>query len=486
MILTSWSELAHASHDELRHLAGEKVRFLFTHLIPYHPYYRELLAKHRIDTRAITSTEALANLPFTSKLDLLPSEREPAKPRAFVLQPTETLIRQHAPKRELVKFAAMKLAKRDVRSLLEWEYKPVHLHFTTGRTTTQIPILYPQRDLAVLTETGLRLFETIGARKDDVVVNAFPYAPHLAFWLTYVATTGSGVLSLETGGGKIMGTEKILEAIERMKATILIALPGYGYHLLREAVERGMRFPSLRLIVLGGDRVSQGLRAKLAELLEVVGAKDAHVLATYAFTEGKTAWVQCHPESGYHLYPDLEYIELVGEDGKRVAPGERGEVVYTALDWRGSVVVRYRTGDWCAVLDFSTCRFCGRTVPRLSQDIERRSEVKELALTKVKGELVNLNAVSAVLHATPEVAEWQLEIKKRNDDPYEVDELILHIAAKRGADAKELAAQVEKRITSGLSVRPIVITHELSTLITMLGMENELKEKRIVDRRTGG
>lgn len=483
MRMIPWDSLAKRSEGALAELQNKKIAFLFRHLLCYQPVSKELFAKTSLNARSIVNGEALLSVPESSKQDLLSTEKEPARARAFILQPNEELIRHHAPKSQLLKMLSLKLAGKDPKPRLEWEYKPVHVHFTTGRTAAQIPIVYSRRDLEVLAETGVRMFETIGATKDDIVVNAFPYAPHLAFWLTAYATRASGVLTLDTGGGKIMGTDKILSALTRTKATILIGIPGYVYHLLREAHERKMSLPSLRIVVLGGERVTRGLRTKLDELLNGLGATHARVLATYAFTEGRTAWVQCHPDSGYHLYPDIEYIELLSKDGTRAKEGESGEITYTALDWRGSVVVRYRTGDWSDGIERGPCRYCGRTVPRLKSAIERRSEIKELLLTKVKGELINLNSISAILHDTPEVLEWQIEIAKRNDDPFEVDELRLHVAAKGGVDAKRLTQDVAGRVSREVMVNPVVRVHDLPALLGMLGMESELKEQRIVDRR---
>jgi len=39
------------------------------------------------------------------------------------------------------------------------------------------------------------------------MLNAFPYAPHLAFWFTYYAGLSFGVLTVSSGGGKVAGTE---------------------------------------------------------------------------------------------------------------------------------------------------------------------------------------------------------------------------------------------------------------------------------------
>lgn len=479
----SWKKLEHLSQNELQAIQNKGVRYLMQTLVPMHPFYRKLYESKGIDYRSIRTVEDLQKLPFSSKQDILPTETEPRRPRDFILQPNEELIKHVYPKGALIKMLAKKLMGVNVKAELEYEYKPVHTHFTTGRSSNQIPFVYSRYDLDLLRETGNRLFQVVGAKIEDIALSAFPYAPHLAFWLAFYAITGSGVLGLQTGGGKIMGTEKIITAIERMKATILIIIPGYGYHLFREAVAKKKDFSSLKLVVFGGERVSHGLRVKVKEMLDKLGAKDARLISTYALTEAKTAWGQCHPDSGYHLFPDLEYVELVDKEGNRVKEGEKGEVVYTNLGWRGSMVIRYKTGDICSGIEYGPCKYCGRTVPRLKTAIERSSEYKEFHLTKLKGELVNMNAFYQVLHEFPEVLEWQVEIRKHNDDPFDLDEIHLHLALKDEVDSHALEVAVGQRIASEVFIRPAIHFHPIVKLLEMLGMETELKEKRILDNR---
>lgn len=479
----SWQTIGQMPEENLKEMQNEKVRFLMRTLVPMHPFYRKLYEEKGIDYRKIGNVDDLQKLPFSSKLDILPTDAEPRKPRDFILQPNEELIKKVYPKSELLKMLAKKIIGKNVKEELEYEYKPVHTHFTTGRSTNQIPFLYSRHDLDLLKETGRRLFQVVGATKEDIALNAFPYAPHLAFWLAFYAITGSGVLGLQSGGGKILGTEKIMAAVEKMKATIFIAIPGYGYHLLREAAAKKKDFSALKIFVGGGERLSPGLRAKLKELLGSLGAKDTRILATYALTEAKTAWAQCNENSGYHLYPDLEFIELVDKDGKRVKDGEKGEVVYTNLGWRGSMVIRYRTGDICDGIEYDPCQYCGRTVPRLKTNIERSSEYKEFHLTKIKGELVNLNAFYSILNDFPEIAEWQVEIGKVNNDPFELDEIRINIAAKDGSDEKKIDHELGQRLFAGLSVAPKIRFYKLDELTKMLGLDTELKEKRIIDTR---
>lgn len=461
----------------------KQFRKFVRHQLMYSPYYREIFKQYDLTPSDFQTTDDLVKLPFTSKEDIAPTEADRARPRTFILQPDEKLIKQYAPKSTLLKILAMKVAKKDPKPMLEWEYKPVHLHFTTGRTALPTPFGYSQRDIETLKETGKRLLDVTGIDPSAVGINAFPYSPHLAFWLTYYAMTTIRMTSLATGGGKVMGTQKIIDAIERMKAAIAVFIPGYCYHLLRDAVAQQRDFSNLKYVLFGGERVSQGLRDKVKEMLAQLGASDVKILATYALTEAKTAWIQCSERSGYHTYPDLEFFELVDEEGRRVKEGEKGQLVYTALDWRGSLVVRYKTGDLTQGIEWGACPDCGRTVPRINPDIQRSSDVREFNLTKVKGELVNLNNFYPLLSGIKEIEEWQVILRKKNNDPFEVDEIVLNIAPKHGIEFASVRAMIESMVDEYVNVRVEVQEVPLAVILESLGMETELKEKRILDLR---
>jgi phenylacetate-coenzyme A ligase PaaK-like adenylate-forming protein len=183
------------------------------------------------------------------------------------------------------------------------------------------------------------------------------------------------------------------------------------------------------------------------------------------------------------LYPDIEYFEVVDRDGNRVPEGQPGELVYTALDWRGTAVVRYRTGDMTKGIEYEPCPHCGRTVPRIHPDLQRNSDIKEFSLTKVKGELVNLNDFYPLLSGDKNIDEWQIEITKQNNDPYGLDQIIVNVAPKQNVAFVTLQAKLEKAIREEMAITPIVREMPLEELLKRLGMETEVKEKRIIDSR---
>jgi len=317
----------------------------------------------------------------------------------------------------------------------------------------------------------------------DMINWILPYSPHLAFWLATFALQKIMMTSLHTGGGKIMGSTKILDATERMKASVMTVIPGYFYHLMRQAKDEGRRFENLKYIVFGGDRVSPGLKDKARDMLEAMGATEPRFYSTYAMTEGKTAWIQCAEDTGYHTYPDLDFWEVVDEDGNRVRDGDPGELVYTSLAWCGTTVLRYRTGDITKGISYDACPNCGKTVPRIHPDIQRKTEFREFHLTKVKGELVNLNAFYPILSGTKQIEEWQVQIKKKNNDPFEVDEIVVVVAMKRGAQLNTIAEALKKQIVAEAGVTPIIEEQTVAALLESMGMDTELKEQRILDLR---
>lgn len=480
---TSWSTVSHLSREEQREMQNKKLRWFFRHKLPYSPYYREQFEKLGLKFSDIQTTDDLEKIPLISKADIAPTDEDRARPRKFILQPDEHLIKKYATKKELLSIVQKKLQKKDTKSFLEKEYKPLHIHFTTGRTALPTPFTYSSYDLDMLRETGRRAFNVAGFSSSNVGLNAFPYSPHLGFWLAYYGLLEAGLTTLATGGGKVMGTQKIMDSIERLKVNVITMIPGYCYHLLREAVKQKRDFSNLKYIVFGAERVSPAFRMKVKELLKEVGANEVQILATYASTEAKTAWIQCAEHTGYHLYPDLEFIELVDKNGKRVQDGQPGEIVYTALDWRGTVVVRYRTGDMAQGIDYTPCPHCGRTVPRILPDIQRSSDIKEFHLTKIKGELVNLNNVFPLMSAIQGVDEWQLTVRKRNNDPFDLDEIVVAVSPRAGVEFPVIEDAVKKQMHSELQVGVIVEQKTTEQLIESLGMETELKEKRIVDSR---
>ncbi|MGH7889917.1 MAG: phenylacetate--CoA ligase family protein, partial [Thermodesulfobacteriota bacterium] len=395
-----WRELKELQNRKLRH-------FIRNRLYPFSPYYRELLDKNKIKPDEIRTVEDLSKIPFTSKksfIDLI-QENPSQSNLAFLLQPDSEVMRKFLPKRELLRFLSLKTLKgsNHLKTSLEKEYRPIFLTATAGTTELPIPFLYTSFDLENLKVYGKRIIDVLGIQKDQKFLNVFPYAPHLAFWLTVFAGLSGGIFMLSTGGGKTVGTEGNLRALLKIKPQFLIGVPSFVYHLLKTAKEQNPDLSFLNRIVLGAARVPQGFKRKVAALLHEMGASEVKIMGTYGFTESRSAWVECPTDieisSGYHTYPDKEVFEVIDpETGQVKGEGEDGELVYSNIDARGTCVLRYRTGDLVrGGIQYSPCPHCGRTVPRISSDIVRASNIKNVQLSKIKDTLVNLNNLEYLL-----------------------------------------------------------------------------------------
>jgi len=225
-------------------------------------------------------------------------------------------------------------------------------------------------------------------------------------------------------------------------------------------------------------------------LLAEMGAADVRVCTTYGLTEARMAWGECPmppgERSGYHLFPDLGVFEVIDPvTGEVRGEGQPGELVYTPLDARGSVVIRYRTGDHVdGGITWEPCPYCGRTVPRIVGEIRRTVSSQELRFDKIKGTIVNFDTLQHLLDDLPEVGEWQIELRKRNDDPLDVDELILHFAPVGGVNQMELERKIRARFQDETEITPNRFeVHSMAEMLQRIKLETSLKEVRVLDSR---
>lgn len=460
--------------------------YLKSRVLPFSTHYRELFKGIGLEPGDIRSMDDWAKVPFTSKSDLTVSKE---KLREFVLIPNQQTLRRE-PK---VIFNTLLHGMGHTKEKLEGEFRPLLLTSTTGRSSEPVPFLYTKHDLNHLELSGRRIMETGRSDKEYRHVNVFPYAPHLAFWQSHYAGLGFGTFMISSGGGKSMGTEGNIALIERIQPDVLIGMPTFVYHVLRQAVEEKRHWSTLKRVVLGGEKTPQGLRAKLRDLCAQLGSLGVYVISIYAFTEAKMAWTECptlphEGASGFHLYPDLGFIELVDpKTGVAVPPGAPGEIVFTPLDARGTVALRYRTGDMAeGGLTWDACPHCGRRCPRLLGPISRASEVRTLRLDKIKGTLVDFNMLEHLLDDQRGLAAWQIELRKRHDDPLECDEVYLHVAPDGNINEDTLKDVLTRRFHEVTEMKPnAILFHTVPELRNLLGVGRLLKEEKVADHRQG-
>ena len=105
-------------------------------------------------------------------------------------------------------------------------------------------------------------------------------------------------------------------------------------------------------------------------------------------------------------------------------------------------------------------------------------------VSKIKGTLVNLNMFSEILESEKKVDEWQIEIRKKDNDPYEIDELIVYVSLAGDIDHQTVKENLNSRIQAAMEIIPnriIILPHK--EILERVEMETSSKVKRIIDLR---
>ena len=107
-----------------------------------------------------------------------------------------------------------------------------------------------------------------------------------------------------------------------------------------------------------------------------------------------------------------------------------------------------------------------------------------MQLDKIKGTLVDFNELEHVLDDMPRVGSWQIELRKANDDPMEVDELVLHVSLADGGEESSVSTEIARCLFERAELRANrIVFHTNSEMRRLQGVGEKLKEQKVVDRR---
>lgn len=496
-------------------------RFVRDYVEPYHPFLRQLYREKGIDVRRLRTADDLHCLPIVDK-DHLRTD-----PAAFILQPRSDENGQNntaaesvepitaSPSRRLLaKYVAQALLNRPsdptrqcrpqtfrekVRRRALLEFNPVHFHASGGTTGTPVMAAYTHWELNTLLPqlAGLTVLQSKWPRPEDPAydwtdrgLNLFPGTPHLAFFSPMIAKTTVGLSCFDTCGGRVIPTDRQITLFETGKFSSLLAVPSYLVHWLRRAVElrrQGTVGPLARLrhIVLGAEPVGNALRACIRALAADVGAHPrVKIHETLGMTEMKWWFGECSDGSGIHLDPRFFYWELLHPETREpVAEGEPGVLVFSHIDWRGTVLIRYWTGDLVkGGMRWRRCETCGYTFVRLFGPICRAAK----DFTKLKGTRIDLSVLIEAVRDTPGVRQFQAFLE--NEDPQTGlgrDVLAINVLPESGAAEEELSRAVANRVKQATEVTPdrINFEHDERTFTDRLFAKTGIKAEYVVERR---
>ena len=254
-----------------------------------------------------------------------------------------------------------------------------------------------------------------------------------------------------------------------------MGVASYMRRVVMRAQELGADFSSVRVLFLGGESASPALRSDIRVRLLALGSVDPRVVSRYGSTE-LGYLPECREGSGWHNpTPDLLYLEVVDEAGRRLPDGEEGLLCATHLNRRGTVLVRYLVGD-VTTLSSAPCPHCGRNGGRLTSQPVRTKD-----LVKVRGMLINPEVIKEELLRVPGLAEFQIVLTKQDpSDPLSMDELLVRVAPVAGTPTQALSLTVTERVREAVSLSPRV---EIAEARDLFDPEKSAKPTRLIDLR---
>ncbi|MGA1848453.1 MAG: hypothetical protein ACMUHB_03845, partial [Thermoplasmatota archaeon] len=174
------------SSDEVLRTQEKKLRdFVRYQLYPFSPFYRKVFDDNGIDPASIRTVKDLESIPLTRKSDIMPDPENPKRYKDFILQPDAEKIRKHWSRSRLFGLKMKDVIMGNLEEVLHSEYYPTFMIATSGTTGNNVPFMYTQRDLKQFSNVYASLREVTEIDMKWVILNTFPFAPHLAFIFVY-------------------------------------------------------------------------------------------------------------------------------------------------------------------------------------------------------------------------------------------------------------------------------------------------------------
>lgn len=412
-------------------------RYLSTQVRAYSPRYAETLTRQPVAT-----VGDLAKLPLVRLDDLAGADGA-----SLVLRPTAERIASAGDRRlrrSLWLARATKRMSAFNRDAIEPEYKPIHWHVADGLT-----LGYSASDLDRLAQLGAATLEMAGVDPYDVVVSIQTTTPSASFWQLALGARRAGVSWLF-----LDPRDAAPDELAAMRPNVIAGSAADLLRLLESGRVEGLSFASLHTLLVVGEPLDPVTRTRLAEL-GGSSSRPATVVAAWGPQGARSLWSECRNGTDAHTWPACEVLEVVDPlSGVPLAPGIDGEIVYTPLGWKGTVLLRVRTGVF-GCLDDTPCVSCGRTTPRVRL-------------------VPFLPPFARILDEHPEIDRWQAELRTVDGS----EELIVFLAPRRRGHPGPLLRELDRQ----LSVTQFVVL-DRAALDARLRAHGDA---RVVDLRADG
>ena len=423
-------EIETASREQLRAWQDERLVKTVNHVWTNNEYYRNKMKNQGVEPGDINGVEDLWKLPFLTKDDL----------------------------REAYPFGLMSKPMADC----------VRIQSTSGTTGKRVIAFYTQHDIDLWEDCCARSIVAVGGTRDDVCQVCYGYGLFTGGPGLNGGSHKVGCLTLPMSSGN---TDRQLQFMTDLGATIICCTPSYAAYLAESIEERGLRDQiRLKAGIFGAEAWTEEMRRDIENRL---GLKAYDI---YGLTEisGPGVSFECEEQTGMHINEDHFYPEIIDPKTGKVLPmGSKGELVFTSLTKEAFPLLRYRTKDICVLSD-KPCS-CGRTLVKMSKPMGRSDD-----MMIIKGVNVFPSQIEMVLLNQGLTSNYQIIVdREKTSDTIEV--------------RVEMTPELFSDSMNSISIREAEITEALKSVLGILAkvsivepksiIRSEGKAVRVIDRR---
>jgi phenylacetate-CoA ligase len=339
---------------------------------------------------------------------------------------------------------------------------------TSGTTGLPLAIPYSTYDSVRYGESWVYGFWGLGIRPSDTLYFAFGWGNFAGFWSAYWGARRLGCRVISGGG---LDTKGHIEAILRMKPTVLISTPTFALRIAAVAAEMGVDLSnsSIKFTYHAGEPGPTALPGMRDQIEKAWGAKAGELLG---IAEVDAMAPGCPLGDGVHVNEMNLYswsMDPASQD--EVPDGEIGENIVTGYGNTAQPLLNYRTHD--LVRRRSTCA-CGRTWSKLEGSVLGRTDF----MVTVRGTNVYQTAVENILNKVEGISmHYELVLTHEEGN----DAMTVRFEPEASIDPanwQQLASNAGDLIHKALHVRLKVVPVAPKSLPRF-----ELKTKRIIDQR---
>ncbi|MDD5269737.1 MAG: hypothetical protein PHE80_00945 [Candidatus Omnitrophica bacterium] len=253
-----------------------------------------------------------------------------------------------------------------------------------------------------------------------------------------------------------------VEKLKQIKPDLLVCYPSHLRQLSQNLSKSGKAYIKPHAISVNSEMSTQRERDELSEFF------GCGVYDEYSTEELTRVAAQCKSKN-YHVFEDINYIEVLDEDGNDAAEGQVGEIVGTNLHNFCMPFIRYRQSD-LGSLETKTCP-CGRNFRLLKELKGRKNDQFILPDGKILSSGFMLDAsYGLILEFEDAILDFCIVQEKRN--------VIVVEVIPGGKYTKEMGRKMEERFKEmikadvDIKVRPVEKLYK-----TISGKQNPIISK---------